>query len=213
MQSRCYPCEYKRKQELLAADPSKIAKEKSVREASNEKRKWFRSSLEGKIATKEENTKRAAYKKQWYDEKKNSDPNFLNNRCDYKRNWQKTNHGKKVAREYCARRIKEDPMFALKHRLRCRINSCLRKNGWSKKSKTIKMLGAEWGIVQAHLESLFIDGMSWGNRRDWHIDHIIPLVSAQNEEELERLCHYTNLQPLWAIDNLQKGCSMPVDQE
>jgi hypothetical protein len=49
--------------------------------------------------------------------------------------------------------------------------------------------------------------MNWDNYsfRGWHIDHIIPLTSAKNEEELIKLCHYTNLQPLWAKDNLSKG--------
>ncbi len=213
MQSRCYPCEYKRKQELLSADPIKMSKEKAIRGLSNKKRKQFRSSPEGRIAMKDENARRAINKKQWYDEKKSNDPNFLERRNAYRRNWQQSDHGKKIAREYCAKRIKEDPMFALKNRLRSRVNSCIRKNGWSKKSKTIKMLGAEWETVKAYLESLFVEGMSWENRGDWHIDHIVPLASAQNEEELEKLCHYANLQPLWAIDNLKKGDSMPVDQE
>jgi hypothetical protein len=211
MESRCYPCEYKRKQELIAANPAKAAKEKLIQAISNEKRRLFRSSPQGKFATKEENNNRALNKKQWYEEKKNNDPNFLEKRRAYKRNRQQTEHGKKMARDYVAHRTKEDPMFALKNRLRSRVNVCLRKNGWSKNSKTIKMLGAEWETVKAYLESLFLNDMSWDNRGDWHIDHIIPLASAQNEEELQKLCHYTNLQPLWAIDNLKKADSMPSD--
>lgn len=48
--------------------------------------------------------------------------------------------------------------------------------------------------------------MSWENHGlfGWHIDHKIPLSSAKDEEELKKLCHYTNLQPLWAIDNIKK---------
>jgi hypothetical protein len=47
--------------------------------------------------------------------------------------------------------------------------------------------------------------MSWNNQGSWHIDHIVPLSSAQTEEEIYKLCHFTNLQPLWAEDNLRKG--------
>lgn len=51
--------------------------------------------------------------------------------------------------------------------------------------------------------------MSWGNRHLWHIDHIIPLASAKDEESIINLCHYTNLQPLWKKDNQSKGSKMP----
>jgi hypothetical protein len=47
--------------------------------------------------------------------------------------------------------------------------------------------------------------MSWDNYGKWHIDHIIPLSSANNEDEVYKLCHHTNLQPLWAEDNLKKS--------
>jgi hypothetical protein len=47
--------------------------------------------------------------------------------------------------------------------------------------------------------------MCWENRNEWHIDHIVPLSSAKTEDEVYGLCHYTNLQPLWAKDNLQKS--------
>ena len=47
--------------------------------------------------------------------------------------------------------------------------------------------------------------MNWDNHGEWHIDHKIPLSSAKTEKELIGLCHYTNLQPLWALDNLKKG--------
>ena len=47
--------------------------------------------------------------------------------------------------------------------------------------------------------------MSWENHGKWHIDHIIPLSTANTEEDILNLCHYTNLQPLWAEDNIKKS--------
>jgi hypothetical protein len=61
--------------------------------------------------------------------------------------------------------------------------------------------------LKEHLEKQFKEGMTWDNHGmyGWHIDHIIPLSSATTEEELYKLCHFTNLQPLWAEENLSKG--------
>jgi len=56
-----------------------------------------------------------------------------------------------------------------------------------------------------HVEQQFTVDMHWDNYGDWHIDHIVPLSCADTEEELKLLCHYTNLQPLWAVDNLAKS--------
>jgi len=96
-------------------------------------------------------------------------------------------------------------LFSIRCRMRSRISFAIRSKGYSKTSKTREMLGCDWNHFMAHLEAKFVDGMTWGNRHLWHIDHIIPLASATSEEELIKLNHYTNLQPLWAEDNLRKG--------
>ena len=103
----------------------------------------------------------------------------------------------------------KDPLFALSKRLRDRIRSIFRKSDLPKNSTTQKLLGCDWLSAKEHLENQFAYGMSWENIKEWHIDHIIPLCSASTEEELISLCHYTNLQPLWAFDNMSKGSSMP----
>ena len=66
-------------------------------------------------------------------------------------------------------------------------------------------MGCTPEFLKEHLQSQFKDGMGWDNYGSWHIDHIIPLSVAKDEKEIYRLCHYTNLQPLWAIENLSKG--------
>ena len=76
----------------------------------------------------------------------------------------------------------------------------------TKTNKTIEIIGCESFFLKTYLENKFTYGMSWDKfGKEIHIDHIIPLSSAKNEEEVLKLCHYTNLQPLWSEDNLKKG--------
>ena len=75
----------------------------------------------------------------------------------------------------------------------------------TKKNKTFEIVGCEPNELKMYLEKQFVVGMSWENRNEWHIDHIIPLSSAKTEDELYKLCHYTNLQPLWVVENIQKS--------
>jgi hypothetical protein len=56
-----------------------------------------------------------------------------------------------------------------------------------------------------YIESLFKEGMTWDNYGEWHLDHITPISWANSEEEIYKLNHYSNFQPLWSIDNLSKG--------
>lgn len=66
-----------------------------------------------------------------------------------------------------------------------------------------------------HLESQFEPGMTWENRRKWHIDHIIPCAAFDlTDTEQQRACfHYTNLRPLWASENISKGTKILDDTE
>ena len=102
-------------------------------------------------------------------------------------------------------RRKEAPIFNLKNKVRCRLRKYLMILNITKKNKTFEIVGCTPEFLKEHLEAQFINGMRWDNRSEWHIDHIIPLSSAKTEEELYKLCHYSNLQPLWAGDNLSKG--------
>lgn len=77
--------------------------------------------------------------------------------------------------------------------------------GYSKNTKVYEALGAERDVVRKHLQEQFRDGMSWENYGEWQIDHIIPLSSAETVEHVVELNHYTNLQPLWAEENLKKS--------
>ena len=112
---------------------------------------------------------------------------------------------RRYAREYVKERRNNDNLFRTINNLRSRTRIAFKSKKWNKNTKTQEMLGADYKTVMKHIELRFKDGMSWDNQGEWHIDHIIPLASANNEEELIRLCHYTNLQPLWAEENRFKG--------
>jgi len=136
---------------------------------------------------------------------------------EYRRNYRLKNKEKlnKRIREQKTKRRKIDPLFKLKERLRGRIRSYISDSGYIKTSKTEEILGCNFETVKKHIERQFKKGMTWQNHGHlgevWHIDHKIPLASAKTEEELIKLCHYTNLQPLWERDNRYKGAKiLPV---
>lgn len=145
------------------------------------------------------------YKKQ---QKKYRDSNLEKEKLRVK-NWTIKNkdHRSKYVTNYEKKRKKSDPKFKILRNSRIRIYNFLIKENLYKTEKTISLLGCEIDTLKTHLESLFTKDMSWDNygKDGWHIDHIIPLSSAKSEEEILKLCHYTNLQPLWAEDNLKKG--------
>ena len=99
----------------------------------------------------------------------------------------------------------EDPIFAMAERLRNRLHIAFKMSGFKKNSRTEKMLGCTFKQFSKHIESQFTDGMSWDNRADWHLDHIVPLSCATTIEGLEKLSHYKNIRPLWAAENLSKS--------
>jgi len=90
--------------------------------------------------------------------------------------------------------------------LRARISHCIKRDGGEKYASTVELIGCSIGQFKAHMELLFIDGMSWDNYGDWEVDHRKPCASFDlSVPEQQRACfHYTNLQPLWRTDNRSK---------
>lgn len=107
--------------------------------------------------------------------------------------------------EKARQKYRDDPMYALKCQLRSRTRLAIKAKGFTKQSRIRQILGCDDVTLIRHIESLFVEGMTWENRGEWHVDHKIPLAKARTEEELLALCHFTNLQPLWAADNFAKG--------
>lgn len=107
--------------------------------------------------------------------------------------------------EYKKNRYSNDIIFNLKERCRSRTRAFFKWKGKTKSKTTEELLGCDWETLKIHIECQFVDGMNWDNRDLWHIDHIIPISSAETEKEVYVLSNYKNLQPLWAEDNLKKG--------
>jgi hypothetical protein len=116
---------------------------------------------------------------------------------------------KQITKRNIARnkKYKEDPVFKIKRLLSTRMRDLLKLKNFNKKETYNNIMGCSPQYLKEHIENQFMEGMSWENHGlyGWHIDHIIPLSSAKTEEEIYKLCHYTNLQPLWAEDNLKKS--------
>ena len=130
-------------------------------------------------------------------------------RNEYAKVWGKSDKRRALAAGYARRRRAENHLAAIADRYRARLREALRTKGISKRSSTSEILGCSWPELVAHIESLFLPGMTWGNRGEWEIDHHIPLASAENEKQMLALCKYTNLRPLWRTENRKKSWKMP----
>ena len=109
--------------------------------------------------------------------------------------------------KYEKERKKTDPVFKLSKTLRSRLGNAIKNKGGKKCNTTMNLTGCDLTFLQGYLEGKFTEGMTWENHGKWHIDHIKPCCSfnLEDEEEQKKCFHYTNLQPLWATDNLVKS--------
>lgn len=102
-----------------------------------------------------------------------------------------------------------DPVYNIKRRLRFRLRHIVKAlgNNSYKRMSSLELLGCDMPAFKAYIESKFTEGMSWERLSEIHIDHIRPCASfdLSDMEEQKKCFHYTNLQPLWDVDNLKKG--------
>ncbi len=149
--------------------------------------------------------------------KKNKETIKERNRNQYLKNREKrlakqrkyyTENKERLRPKRSARAIKKyhsDIFYKIKSNLSIRMRKFFKKNG----SRTIDFIGCSIDELKRHLESKFQEGMSWDNYglHGWHVDHIQPCTSfdLSKKEEQRKCFHYTNLQPLWAIDNIKKS--------
>tara|TARA_Y100000389_G_scaffold99609_1_gene96343 strand:+ start:6647 stop:7168 length:522 start_codon:yes stop_codon:yes gene_type:complete len=122
---------------------------------------------------------------------------------DRKRHQRPENKKRKNARH--RERIKTDPQYRLACNLRRRLRHALK--GKNKSARTMKLVGCSISHLMDHMEKQFQPGMTWENQGTWHVDHMMPCASFNLiDPEQQRQCfHYTNLQPLWGLENISKG--------
>ncbi len=210
-----------------------LAQKKRYREENRlkiyEKNKKYRLSNKEKVnelarkyySTHKENIRASTlrWEKKNPEARKNIDKRFRENNPEKRvKTWKKSNlkrrdvlkeyraKNKDKIKEYFRNRLKNDIQYRLSSTLRSRMWGALKRN--KKSGSAIRDLGCTLLELKKHIELKFTDGMNWGNwsRDGWHIDHIIPLCNFDltDREQYLKACHYTNLQPLWAIDNLTK---------
>lgn len=123
-----------------------------------------------------------------------------------------SNNKEKIAKRIClwARKKRKDcPLQKVKDNLRARTYQAFKNKKWHKGGPTELLLGVSFEIARLHIEKQFTKGMTWNNngkgQGKWNIDHSIPISSAKTEQEMEILCHYSNLKPMWSIENIKKS--------
>jgi len=187
---------YYRDNKELISEKSKIFRKKNKDKLLELSKKYYRENAD-KV---KENTKY---------HKKNNIEKYKEYYKNYNKQYKLDNPEKiKILnKKYRKNKLSIDPIFRLKITVRGRVYNFLKSKNIVKNNKTFDIVGCTPQFLKEYLETQFTEGMSWDNHGQygWHIDHIIPLSSANTKEEIYKLCHYTNLQPLWAEDNLKKG--------
>lgn len=191
---------------------------KKYNEKNKNKIKKYRETYQYKYRT--ENKEKIKKAKQIY--YKNNKKNILNKSVKYRQNnkekinkWKKENkekikiYHKEYSKKYNNIKRKKDLIFKMICNQRTRIYHALKDQYSIKSNKTLKLIGCTKQYLKNYIEKQFTDGMTWEKflSGEIHIDHIKPCASFDltKPEEQARCFHFSNLQPLWAIDNLQKG--------
>lgn len=124
---------------------------------------------------------------------------------EYRQNYRKTH--KKEYNEYINNRRNNDEVFFWKHKIREFIRESFYRNNFKKQAKTEEILGCDINYLREHLKQTFKNnyGYDWDGIEKVHIDHIKPISLGNTIEEVNNLCHYTNLQLLKPKDNQIKS--------
>lgn len=163
----------------------------------------------------------SAYRKKYYDENKeyfsmkakeykiNNAEKLREYNSNYIKDYYKNEINRLKRSEYRKNKKSIDPLYKLIDKIRTNISNSIRTKGYTKKSLTYKILGCTYEEFKIYLESKFEPWMNWNNyglyngnmNFGWDLDHIIPVSSVIDEDDLLRINHYSNFQPLCSYTN------------
>lgn len=206
LRASCKDCEklFKQQHSERYRNYRKIYEEKSKEKISERNKKYYKEN-KSRINAREKERRL----KNIDHAKKVSKQYYTNNKekiSQYQKEYKQKNKEKLAAyqKEYLRKRELEDISFALKRRLAKRMGKALNRGNYKRSRSVIEALGCTSEEFCKHIEKQFLQGMTWENRDKWHLDHIIPISTAKNEEEIYALSHFTNIRPMWARENISK---------
>ena len=182
----------KRNKIYLENNKEKVAKQhKKYRD--NNKVRIFEQNKKYNVKHREE--RKTYNKKSWLENK------------EYYKNYRLENKERirKYKNNYCVQRRKTDIEYKILCNLRGRLSHVIENN--SKSASTTELLGCTVKFLKSYLQNKFTKNMTFDNYGKWHIDHIKPCDSfdLSKESEQRKCFHYSNLQPLWELENLKKS--------
>jgi len=195
---------YKNREENIAKVKARSEK---IKESKAEYDKRYREQNKEKIAEYKkqyatENAEQIAERMRIYREE--NAEKLSKEKSEYSKN----NRAKinKTQLAYQKRKIATDPLFRLIKNTRKMVSRYMLGE---KSKRTQEIIGCSYEELKIHIEKQFTEGMTWDNygMDGWHVDHIKPLAMAISQEEIISSNHYSNLQPMWALDNLKKGAT------
>ena len=145
-----------------------------------------------------------AYMKK-YNKEYNANPKNKQKRKKYEADPKNKERKYALQRKRHKQRRQSDPLYKLVCNTRTLISLSITNAGFKKNSKTHKILNCSFEEFMLHLEKQFNSGITWENYGKWHLDHIVPVSLASTEEEIIKLNHYKNFQPMWGPENESKS--------
>ncbi len=180
------------------------------------RKKWYLANQEKTIEKskkwrKENKEKNKETNKKYREENQNKIKKWREENKEHVKEWRKQYREKnrhKIS-EYERSKRNSDPLYKLKANIRRTIWTALKTKGYTKNSRTFEILGCSFKDFKKYIESLWESWMSWDNyglyngksNYGWDIDHVIPLSRANNEDDIKKLNHFKNLQPLCSYIN------------